>query len=169
MQHTPETIFTRLVVNELERHDYNMRHLMHPRQLDEVVTEAEQNEVNRHNAEMLQYAADLVSTWARRHTTKWKDITKIPFPIADEVLLVNIKRFIEKDAIALCDIKFALFAIIGAHYNMNDKGRRKLLPSIVTTAYRLFIPELQQRVMSKAEAAAPRLSSKRFDNAKNQV
>ena len=169
MQHTPEDIFARLVVNEIERHEDNMRHLMHAgrpndtRQLDECCfaedrccfaedrcrfaedrccfaedrfAEDMQNEVSRHNAEMMQYAADMVSTWAS--TTERKDVSTI----ADDAILANIQHFIEKDAIAICDIKFALFPIIGAHYNMDDKGRSKLLPSIVAAAYRLLSPQV---------------------------
>ena len=61
-------------------------------------------------------------------------------PVADG--LANIKRFVANDAIALCDIKFALFPIIGAHYAMDDEDRHKLLPSIIAAAYRLYIPAL---------------------------
>ena len=66
---TPEVIFTRLVVNELESHAYNMHHLTQDvDNIESLLTQDQWNEVSRHNAVMLQYAAELVASWDRQHT-----------------------------------------------------------------------------------------------------
>ena len=119
---TPEVIFSRLVVNELERHKDNMCHLKAD----------QQNELNTHHSHMMQYAADLVAAWSSGDRFK--------YPIAggaDDVRLATIKHFIENDAVVLWDIRTALFPPIDAHYNMNAANRHALLPSIVAAAPKL--------------------------------
>ncbi len=93
---SPEVIFTCLVVNELERHKDNMRHL----------TEDQQKELDTHHSNMMQYAADLVAAWANG------DRFKCPIAggaIAHDARLPTIKYFIESDAVVLWDIRTALF------------------------------------------------------------
>ena len=143
---TPEVIFSRLVVNELERHKDSMCHLKAD----------QQNELNTHHSNMMQYTADLVAAWSSG------DRFKCPIAgiaaaagIADDIRLATaaeaatMKHFIENDAVVLWDVRTALFPPIDAHYNMNAATRSALLPSIVAAAPRL------------CNFAAPRLDGRR--------
>jgi len=120
---TPEVIFSRLVVNELERHKDSMCHLKAD----------QQNELNTHHSNMMQYAADLVAAWSSGDRFK----CPIDAAIADDVRLATMKHFIENDAVILWDVRTALFPPIDAHYNMNAANRHALLPSIVAAAPKL--------------------------------
>ena len=135
---TPEVVFSRLVVNELERHKDSMCHLKAD----------QQNELNTHHSNMMQYAADLVAAWSSGDRFKCPIDAGIA-GIADDIRLATMKHFIENDAVVLWDVRTALFPPIDAHYNMNAATRSALLPSIVAAAPRL------------CKFAAPRLPGRR--------
>ena len=129
LRSTADETFTRLVTNELARHDYAMQQLSCEATSFSALRHCEEI---AHHDRMMQYASALVADWAKMH----KDDTN-GIAVADTESFIKMRRFIDDEAASLVDIKTKLFPTT-RRYATDEDQRFALLPAIVAAACRLF-------------------------------